>query len=125
MRFSQRALELFRRQLYQGLTFKPDSLGMTGSFGTGRFAVVAIRCDGGRIAEARHETMNCTSAIAAADWACEWARGLCFSEVAMLQTQDVLEALDGLPERREFCSRLVADALLIAAREARQKGLLL
>ena len=125
MNFSPRAIELFQRKLYQGLTFEPDATALAGSFGSGRFAMVVLRCEDGLVAEARYRTMNCISAIAAADWACEWAQGRSHQELQKLRTEDILDALDSLPQSRVFCAHLVRDALALAAQEALQKGLLL
>lgn len=125
MKFSTRTLDLFQRRRYQGLTFEPDVTAMSGSFGTGRFAIIGLTCRNGAVAEARYRTFNCISVIAAADWVCEWAHGRNHGELSKLTTQQVLEALDGLPTSREFCAHLVRTALLQAAAEAKKKGVLL
>ena len=125
MKFSAKTLELFQRRRYQGFTVEPDVTTMTGSFGTGRFAIIGFTCQDGSVYEARYRTFNCISVIAAADWVCEWAQGRKHDELSRLTTPQVLEALQGLPKSREFCAHLVRDALVRAAAEAKKKGFLL
>ena len=122
MQFSAKALAFFRRREYQGLDFEPDAHAMAGSLGSGRFAIIALRCQNGVVAEARYRTLNCISAIAAADWTCEWVRGRSLAAIETLTTDDILIALDGLPLSRHFCAQLVRDALIAAAELAQKKG---
>lgn len=102
----------------------PDAVGLSGSFGSGRFALVSLRCEKHHVVEARHRTMNCVAAIAAAEWVCEWARHRSYREIRLLDIDTIVEALEGLPHSRRFCAQLVRDALVTAALDARKKGLL-
>lgn len=127
MSFSQTTLDRFRNARFQGLTFQPDALGTAGKIPTGIFAVIALRCGQGRILEARFRTFNCVSVIAAADWVCETVTGHPFTNALEITVEGIIEALDGLPPSRQFCARLVHDALRAAVKQAQaqtqaQKG---
>lgn len=117
MQFSEIAIARFRAPRYRGFDFEPDGVAMTGKFETGRWAIIALKSEGGVITGAGFRTFNCISSVASADWACEWSQGKTPAELVKLEVESILEALEGLPLSRQFCAHLVRDALVAAARK--------
>jgi nitrogen fixation NifU-like protein len=124
MKFSPAAIERFQKTRRHGLSFKPDALGMGGSFKRAQFVVLGLRCQDGLIQEARFESFNCISVIAAADWVCETIEGQPASTALAITVESILDALDGLPISRHFCAYLTHDALKAAVGQAQERGLL-
>ena len=124
MKFSTVTLERFRKVQFQGLSSNCNALGMGGSFQTGRYAVLGLFCQENRIIEARFQSFNCISVIAAADWVCETIQNQPLEASLGITVERILDALDGLPSSRQFCAHLVCDALRSALEQAHKKGLL-
>lgn len=124
MKFSPVTLERFRKVQFQGLSSSGNVLGMGGSFQTGRFAVLGLLCQENQIVDARFQSFNCISVIAAADWVCETIQNQPLEAALKVTVEGILDALDGLPPSRHFCAHLVCDALKSALEQAQMKGLL-
>lgn len=124
MSFTQKTLNLFHRKAYQGLTHQPKVTALAGTVRSGRFVFLGLTFEQDRVAEARYRTFPCLSAIAAAEWTCEWVQGLDWSEVSVLKSSDIEDGLGGLPLSRRFCCDLVLKALQDACNTAREQGLL-
>lgn len=124
MKFSPVTLERFRKIQFQGLSSNCNVLGMGGSFRTGRFAMLGLLCQDNQIVEARFQSFNCISVIAAADWVCETIQSQPLQAALDITVERILDALDGLPASRQFCAHLVCDALKSALEQAQKKGLL-
>jgi nitrogen fixation NifU-like protein len=120
--FSPETIRRFRSVAHKGLSFKPDGLGLGGSFESGRYVLIAIRCQAGVVGEARFESYNCLPAIAAADWVCETLTGLTAAQALELDAKRIASALGGLPPSRMFCASLVHLSMTQAITDAQRKG---
>lgn len=124
MRFSLITMERFATAKARGLTFKPQVLGLGGSFERGRYVLLGLRCKDKRIKEARFESSNCVATVVAADWVCEKLLGANVDEALAIDLEGLLEGLGGLPPRQLFRARFALDALTLALESARKRGLL-
>lgn len=75
--------------------------------------------DADRISAAAFRVHGCPAAVAAADWACEWAMGKTPAQARGLDACLVEKAL-GLPAEKRYCGLLAADALAAAFNLKRQ-----
>lgn len=124
MRFSFLTIERFQSVKARGLTFKPQVFGMGGSFETGRYVLLGLRCKDKRVQEARFESSNCIATVTAADWVCEKLAGASAEQAQAIDLESVLEGLGGLPPRQVFRARFALEALALALESARSRGLL-
>lgn len=124
MRFSPITIERFQKTRLKGLTFRPHALGMGGCFEKGQFVVLGLRCQDGLIQEARFESFNCISAIAAADWVCEQLVGASADGALAIELETIVAELGGLPPSRLFCAGLARQAMTVAVAAAQKKGIL-
>lgn len=69
------------------------------------------------IVKATFMTDGCGTAIAAGSMATELAKGKNVSQALMISHEDVLSALDGLPEESRHCALLAANTLKAASRD--------
>ena len=72
---------------------------------------IYLRLDGGRIEKATFTTDGRESAIACASILTKTARGLSLEEASQIRPEDVIAALDGLPEAKVHCARLTVNTL--------------
>jgi nitrogen fixation NifU-like protein len=69
------------------------------------------------ITEARFMTDGCGTSIASGSMVTEMATGKNIKEAMAISQQDVLHALDGLPEESRHCALLASNTLKAAVRE--------
>jgi nitrogen fixation NifU-like protein len=70
-----------------------------------------LKINGGNITDAAFITDGCGNAIASCGMATEMCKGKMISEAQKIEQQDILAALDGLPEEGEHCALLAANTL--------------
>lgn len=80
---------------------------------------ISVRASNGRLEEARFWTDGCGTSLAAGSMVTELAKGRPLEEAMAIGKEDVLEALDGLPEESEHCALLAATTLQMAIEDYR------
>jgi nitrogen fixation NifU-like protein len=75
-----------------------------------------IRVSGGRITDARYRTQGCAAAIACGSVLTELVRGMTVEKAQRLTKDDIVSALNGLPEQKIHCSVLADDSMKDAVR---------
>ena len=70
-----------------------------------------LKIENDTIINASFTTDGCTTTIAAGSMVTEMVKGKAVTEAQRIGQQDVLIALDGLPEESEHCALLAADTL--------------
>jgi len=76
-----------------------------------------LKVKGGIVAEVTFSTDGCGTSIASGSMATELAKGRTIPEVSEISQQDVLKALDGLPEESAHCALLAANTLKDAIKD--------
>ena len=115
------AVDHFTSPRNVGAVESPDGKGSDANPSCGDRTTITIRIADGRIAEALFRTFGCTAAIASASALTELASGRTLEDAARLEALDVLQALGGLPERKEACALMAVGALRAALLDARVK----
>jgi NifU-like protein involved in Fe-S cluster formation len=65
----------------------------------------------GLIEKAWFETYGCPSAIRCGDWVSKWAVGRTLAKLQVMEAQDLLMVVGGLPLGKEFCTQITVEAL--------------
>jgi nitrogen fixation NifU-like protein len=73
---------------------------------------LAVRLDGGRIAEARFKTQGCVAAIACSSVLTELTIGKFPEELRRITAKEISEALGGLPPATYHAAQLCADGVV-------------
>jgi len=120
--YSAAALDHLTRPRNAGTLAEPSGTGADANPSCGDRTTITVRVDGGRVAEIRFRTFGCTAAIAAASVLTELAGGLPVDEAARLEPADILNALGGLPRRKEPCALMAIGALRGALIDARVRA---
>jgi nitrogen fixation NifU-like protein len=95
----------------------PDGVGLCGDPNCGDSMTIFIKVGKGVIEDISFIVYGCTAAIAVGSMTTEMARGRTLREALEMTEQDVVEALEGLPEEKMHCSNLGASALKAAVRD--------
>lgn len=72
---------------------------------------IYLRLDGGRIGEASFMTDGCGPSIACGSTLTAMVQGMSLDEAGEIQPEDLLQALDGLPEESVHCAELAVSTL--------------
>lgn len=75
---------------------------------------IFIRVSKGEISEASFLTHGCVTSIASASMAVELATGRSIAGAWSISQEDILDALNGLPEEEEHCALLATNTLRAA-----------
>ena len=84
--------------------------------------MITLTIGDGRVQDMRFRTFGCTAAIASASVLTELATGLDVDAAAQLEPSDILNALGGLPTRKEACALMAVGALRAALLDARVRA---
>jgi nitrogen fixation protein NifU and related proteins len=106
-----------------GATEHPDLTGHAGTPGRGAFLILFLKVEEGRIAAAKYHTVGCGPTIACGSMLSELVLGRSIAECRGLTTEDLIEALDGVPPDKLHCPALVIGALrdALSHREQREE----
>jgi len=92
-----------------------DAVGVAGVPGQGRYVVVYVRVERGRIVEASFQCSGCGVTVACGSALTELVRGRSIRECETLTADGIIAALDGVPEdkrdRADFALSALQDAL--------------
>jgi nitrogen fixation NifU-like protein len=96
----------------------PDADGYGSALGSCSDSMeIWLRVRGERIAQAQFWTDGCATTIASGSAVTELAKGKSIMEAQRISQQDVLSALDGLPEDHQHCAALAANAVKEAVKD--------
>jgi nitrogen fixation NifU-like protein len=125
--YTEKTMEHFRNPRNVGQVEKPDGSGSFGDPSCGDYIELTIRVDEkeDRLAEVKFLIHGCAGAIATSSAMTEMAIGKTFNEALSLTDDDVIQALGGLPKRKQHCSLLGLQALQQAIADYLLKQLLL
>jgi NifU-like protein involved in Fe-S cluster formation len=120
--YSDRALDHLTRPRNPGTLAEPSGTGNDANPSCGDRTVITVAISDGRVQDVRFRTFGCTAAIASASVLTELAAGRTVEEAAQLEPADILNALGGLPARKEACALMAIGALRAALVDARVRA---
>ncbi len=112
--YSAKVLEHFRKPKNAGTIEDANGVGEIGDPGCGDFLRVYIKVEHDVVRDVKYEIRGCPAAIACASAMTELAIGKNLDDAMMIADDDIVEALDGLPEFKIHCSALGAAGLRTA-----------
>ena len=120
--YSDVALEHLTNPRNVGTLADASGTGSDANPSCGDRTTITLRVADGHVAELRFRTFGCTGAIASASVVTELAAGLPVGDAARLEPADILNALGGLPARKEACALMAIGALRAALVDARVRA---
>lgn len=109
--YSEKVLDNFQRPRNAGVIDDANGVGEFGDPECGDFLKVFLRVEGDTIADVKYQIRGCPASIACASAMSELAMGKSPDDAMMITDEDIVEALDGLPEPKLHCSNLGAVGL--------------
>ena len=114
--FSEVVLDHCRNPRNAGEYAQPDGCGLA-SRPCGDTLQFCLRVREGRIAGARFMTNGCGPSVACGSVTTELVKGKTIADALAITEEDILNALEGLPESEVHCATLAADALRQSIRD--------
>jgi NifU-like protein involved in Fe-S cluster formation len=85
--------------------------GQSGEPGQGPWMRLVAEFDGKQFIEASFETYGCPTAMRCGDWVCQWITSRSPQQVKVLEPNDLITVLGGVPLGKEHCADLAVNAL--------------
>ncbi len=120
--YTDAALDHLTRPRNAGTIAEPSGTGADANPSCGDRTVITLTIGDDRLRDVRFRTFGCTAAIASASVLTELATGLAPDAAAALEPADILNALGGLPARKEACALMAIGALRGALLDARVRS---
>ena len=121
--YSEKVLEHFKNPRNAGIIEDADGIGEIGDKNCGDLLRVFIKVAQDVVTDVKFQIRGCGAAIACASAMTELAIGKHIEDALMLSEDDIVEALDGLPEVKLHCSNLGAAGLKKAIMDYFEKNL--
>lgn len=115
--YSEKVIEHFMSP--QNAWYMPDAdgVGKIGEPGCGDNCMIFIKVRDGIIQDISFLIFGCGAAIASGSMTTVLAKGKTLQAALKITEQDIIDALDGLPETKQHCSNLGAAALHAAIQD--------
>lgn len=110
-RYSDKVIQHFSHPKNAGVIENADGVGEIGDPDCGDFMRVYIKIEKHIVTDVKYQIKGCPASIACASAMTEMAIGQDLDDVMMISDDDIVEALDGLPEFKVHCSALGAGGL--------------
>lgn len=104
--YSEKVVSHFKKPKNVGALQNADGIGEIGDPACGDFMRVFIKVEDNRIQDVKYQIRGCPASIAVASVMTELAIGKDLDDALLLTDEDVVKALDGLPEEKLHCSVL-------------------
>ncbi|OPY64638.1 MAG: NifU-like protein [Syntrophorhabdaceae bacterium PtaU1.Bin034] len=109
--YSEKVIEHFRNPRNAGTIEDASGIGEIGDPSCGDFLKVYIKIENDMIADVKYQIKGCPASIACASAMTEIAIGKSLDDAMVITEDDIVNALDGLPEFKVHCSALGASGL--------------
>jgi len=108
--YSQTVIREYQNPTNFGVLGHPDAIGkVTGSCND--TMKITLRVGHGMVSDARFWTDGCGATVACGSMLMKMIKGKTIEEVQCISGDDLLKAVDGLPEEHLHCAKLAVDAL--------------
>ena len=114
MLYSDKVFDHFTNPRNVGEIPDADGVGEVGNARCGDIMKMYLKIEDGVIQDIKFKTFGCGAAIATSSIATEMIKGKPIEEALKLTNQAVIEALDGLPAVKIYCSVLAEQAVKAA-----------
>ncbi|WP_406660104.1 iron-sulfur cluster assembly scaffold protein [Methanolobus sp. ZRKC3] len=109
--YSKKVIEQFTGPVNVGTIEDADGVGEVGSTVDGDIITIYIKVEDNVLTDVKFKTFGCVVAISTSTMVTQLAKGKTVEEALNITNDDVLDALDGLPEGKRRCSGFALDAL--------------
>ena len=111
IQYSEKVISHFRQPKNVGSISDANGVGEIGDPECGDFMKVFLKVEDDTIVDVKYQIKGCPASIACASAMTELAMGKNLDDAMMISDDDIVNALDGLPEFKIHCSALGATGL--------------
>ncbi len=97
-----------------GMISNADAVGQVGNLGLGTVIKIYLRITNGVITEAKFKTFGGVFALVASDVVCDFLINSSIETALTIKNEDIVSAMDGLPEDKLYIADLVQSAVVDA-----------
>ena len=115
--YSNKVIEHFMSPQNVGSMVDYDGKGTYGDPGCGDSLTIYIKVKDDIIEDISFLVFGCTASVATSSMTTVLAKGKTIEEALKIEEQDIVDALDGLPENKLHCSNLGVQALRSAIKD--------
>jgi nitrogen fixation NifU-like protein len=115
--YSNKVIEHFMSPRNVGTMVDADGEGVYGDPGCGDSLTIFIKVKDNVIEDISFLVFGCTASVATSSMTTVLAKGKTIEEALEIEEEDIVEALDGLPENKLHCSNLGVQALRNAIKD--------
>jgi nitrogen fixation NifU-like protein len=109
--YSEKVIDHFNNPRNAGIIEDASGIGEIGDPSCGDLLRVFIKVENDVVADVKYQIRGCPAAIACASAMTELAIGKNLDDAMMILEDDIVDALDGLPEFKVHCSAMGATGL--------------
>jgi len=121
--YSDKVMEHFKNPKNVGMIADADGIGEVGDPDCGDFMKVYVKIENDAIKDIKYQIKGCPASIACASAMTELAMGTALDDAMVITDDDIVQALDGLPEFKIHCSALGATGLQLAIMDHFEKNM--
>ena len=119
--FSKKVINEYRNPSNFGAIENPDAVGMIKG-PCGDTMKIMLKIENGRVVDVRFLTDGCGTSIACGSMLTKIIHGKTFDEASTITSEDLNDALDGLPEDHVHCTVLAVNTLRKAIKNYHKDG---
>jgi nitrogen fixation protein NifU and related proteins len=108
--YSEQLLSLFHEATHGGKLPNATNHGIAGTPGLGPSITLWLHVTDSHITEASWKAWGCPAAIGCAEAFCAHVEGMSVELANQIAPQHLIEWVDGIPDEKEHCPRLVVEA---------------
>jgi nitrogen fixation protein NifU and related proteins len=114
MVYSHELMRLFHAPEHAGSLPEATHAGTAGTPGCGPFLCLWLKVQDGVVETARWRTFGCPACMACGEAVCRWSEKRRVQELSQVTAAAIMEWVGGVPEEKQHCPRLAAEALRAA-----------
>ena len=108
--YSSTLADHFNSPRNPGALESPDAVGKASLNGRAPYLTIYLKIAGGVVAKATFQAFGCGYTIASCSALTEMITGKTIEQCLLITSEQLIEALDGMPEYKQFCAQLAVDA---------------
>ena len=115
--YNENVIDHFKHPRNVGVIKNPDAVGYVGEPAWGIDAELYLKIENGVVTDAKSKAFGCGATIASGSVVTEMVKGKKLEEIARITTEDVNNALGGLPESKSHCAKLGRELIQAALKD--------
>ena len=118
--YNEKVIDYVKNPRNVGVIKNPDAVGYVGDSSQGIDVELYLKIENGVITDAKTKAFGCSATIAASSVVTEMIKGKRLDEIASITSEDVDQALGGLPASKSHCAKVGRELIRAALKDYRE-----